>query len=177
VGVTVTGWYATDAAWWAPLDRDARRRLGPALRHRYGPARLRHREDTRTLSYFVDGLDVVGDRDPVDVEIRFYAEPPYDTYGLAPSEYPRVFAKPGASSKHRQPDGSLCLWTPWDPPDRRWTADKGLLELIELTRQHLFLENYWRRFKVWLVQDSPHGLPRPAASRGRTVHGARQRSR
>jgi hypothetical protein len=160
VGTSVTDWYATSAAWWVPLERDARRRLGPTLRHRLGPARLWQPEDGRMSTYFVEGLEVIGDPDPIDVEIRFYAAPPYDTYGLPASEYPRVFAKPGATSKHRHPDGSLCLWAPWDPPQRRWTADKGLLELIELTRQHLFLENYWRRFKIWLLEDAPHGLPK-----------------
>lgn len=173
----MTSWYATDAAWWAPLERDARRRLGPVLRRRYGPARLWHHHDLRMLTYFVDGLEVVGDPDPVDVEIRFHAAPPYDTFGLPAGDYPRVFAKAGVTSKHRYPDGSLCLWTPWDPPRRRWTAEKGLLELIELTRQHLFLENYWRRFQVWLVEDSPHGLPRATAPRQRKVHRARQLSR
>jgi hypothetical protein len=162
VGFAVTGWYATSAAWWVPLERDARRRLGPTLRHRYGPGRLWPPEDPRTASYFVDGLDVVGDPEPVDVEIRFYAEPAYPTYGLPAGEYPRVFAKPGATSPHRYPDGSLCIWFPWDPQQQRWSSDKGLLELIELTRQHLF-QNYWRRFRIWLIEDASHGPPKRTA--------------
>jgi len=164
VGLSVIDWYGTTAAWRAPLERDARRRLGPAVRHSLGSARLWPPEDNRLLTYFVDGLDVVGDPDPIEVEIRFYAAPPYPTYGLPAQDYPRVFAKPGASSKHRHPDGSLCLWAPWDPPERRWTCDDGLLELIELTRQHLFLENYWRRYRRWLLQDAPHGLPRTTSA-------------
>ncbi len=78
--------------------------------------------------------------------------------------FPHVHAKPGAASKHRYPgDDALCLWNPRDPPDRRWTSDKGLLDLIEIVRRHLFLENYWRatgghRGGQWLVEDAPHGL-------------------
>jgi hypothetical protein len=179
----VTGWFGTTAAWWVRLERDARRRLGPALRHWIGPEAVWQKDDPRVLVYYIDGMDVVGDARPVDVEIRFYADPPYDTYGLAPEDYPRVFANRGATSPHRMPDGSLCIWYPWDPPHRRWTAEKGLLELVELTRQHLFLENYWRRYNIWPVEDSPHGPPRqegggpwPSPKRS-TQAGRRRRAR
>jgi hypothetical protein len=159
MGAPVTDWYGTRAAWWAPLERDARRRFGPALRHRIGPPRIWHRDDPRTLAYFVGGLEVIGEPAPVDVEIRFHAEPPYDTYGLLAQDYPHVFAKTGARSIHRLQDGSLCLFAPFDPPERRWTSDKGLLDLIELTRQHLFYEVCWRVDRKWPAEDAPHGLP------------------
>ncbi|MQA86677.1 MAG: hypothetical protein GEV03_19090 [Streptosporangiales bacterium] len=159
MGAGVTVWYGAAAAWWAPLERDARRRCGPALRHRYG---YDYGEGHR-LVYLLSGLDVVGDPDPVDVTITFYANPPYPTYGLPPQDSPRVHAKVNATSKHRYPDGALCLWYPLDPPDRRWTSDKGLLDLIEITRRHLFLENYWRATGghhggEWLIEDAPHGF-------------------
>ncbi|MFI5494536.1 hypothetical protein [Actinoplanes sp. NPDC051859] len=99
--------------------------------------------------------------------IRFYAKPPYGTYGLPPEDFPRVFAKPGATSKHRYPrDDALCLWQPHDPPDARWTSSKGLLDLIEVARRHLFLENHWRETGgpnggEWVLPDAPHGLEEP----------------
>jgi hypothetical protein len=107
-------------------------------------------------------LTVVGDP-PIKVIIEFFSDPPYPTYGLAPDDYPRVWAKVGASSPHRNPDGSLCLWHPHDPEDRRWTSDKGLLCLIWIVQRHLFLENYWRmtggpRRGQWILEDAPHGL-------------------
>ncbi|MET0522405.1 MAG: hypothetical protein ABW156_10610 [Jiangellaceae bacterium] len=96
----------------------------------------------------------------------YYADPPYPTYGLPAQDFPKVFAKPGATSKHRyRHDDSLCLWQPQDPTESRWTSDKGLLDLIEITRRHLVLENYWRETGgehggIWVLPDAPHGLDR-----------------
>jgi hypothetical protein len=151
-------WYGATLAWWAPLEREARHRFGPTLQYKYGRG---------TLTYVVEGLGVIGDSDPVTMTIRFYAKPPYDTYGLPPEDFPRVFAKPGATSKHRYPDDdALCLWHPHDPPDARWTSSKGLLDLIEIAHQHLFLENHWRETGgpdggEWVLPDAPHGLDGP----------------
>ncbi|KAA6224419.1 hypothetical protein CP973_14360 [Streptomyces albofaciens JCM 4342] len=110
----------------------------------------------------------MGEPDPIDIRIRFYEQPPYSTYGQRPQDFPRVHAKPGAPSKHRySSDDALCLWHPLDPDERRWTSSKGLLDLIEVVRTHLFLEHYWRLTGGepngrWLVEDAPHGLPRSA---------------
>ncbi|MFH8564630.1 hypothetical protein [Streptomyces sp. NPDC017988] len=103
--------------------------------------------------------------------IRFFESPPYATYGQKPEDFPRVHAKPGAASKHRYADDdALCLWYPYDPVEHRWTSDKGLLDLIEIVRRHLFLEHYWRltggvHGGRWLVEDAPHGLPGSGAWR------------
>ncbi|WP_146231191.1 hypothetical protein [Micromonospora sicca] len=158
----MTDWYGRRASWWVPLEAAARRRLGPTLSHQYVFEPACYARECEILVYRIEALEVIGDPEPVDVTIRFHKLPPYDTYGLPPQDYPRVFAKPGATSKHRMPDdGALCMWMPLDPPHRRWTHHKGLLELVELTRQHLFLENYWRQNDgVWLLEDAPHGLPR-----------------
>lgn len=154
-------WYGVQPAWWAPLERDARHRFDGALRHTYAAGRL---------IYEVKELDVVGAR-PLDVRISFFEHPPYDTYGLQPSDFPRVHANPGAASKHRYPqDDALCLWHPYDPEEHRWTSENGLLDLIEVVRTHLFLEHYWRltggaQGGRWLVRDAPHGLPGSSAWR------------
>jgi len=95
-------WYGAQPAWWAPLERDARRHFGDSLQHTY---------DRGTLTF----------------------------------------------------DDALCLWYPLDPEERRWTSSKGLLDLIETVRTHLFLEHYWRltggeQGGQWLVEDAPHGM-------------------
>jgi hypothetical protein len=159
VVASVKDWYGRQRSWWVPLEATARSTLGPTLSRRYAPDPVCVLGDCEVLVYRVEGVDVIGDDAPIEVEIRFHETPTYPTYGLPAYDYPRVFAKPGATSKHRMPDDALCLWMPKDPPERRWTHHEGLLELVELTRQHLFLENHWRRTDVWLLEDAPHGLP------------------
>lgn len=101
-----TLWYGATAAWWAPLERDARRADGD---------RLRIELDHRRLTYRHTGVEVPGRRDLVPVRIEFFADPPYNCYGLPPEDYPRVFADPDQLSPHRMPDDSLCLFYPADP--------------------------------------------------------------
>lgn len=145
-------WYGEDPAWRLPFQRDARRHYGDAV-----VAKLR----TSCLVYRHQGLEVPG-REPIPVVILFEAFPTYETYGLAPQDYPKVFADPRQVSPHRMPDGSLCLFYPGDPPDQRWTDDSGLLSLLNLTGDHLFFETYWRhtgerRGGLWLGPEAPHG--------------------
>jgi len=142
-------WYGATPEWCLPLERDARRRFGPLITWRYERDRL---------TYWIRELEIAGDTDLVTLEIRFYRKPLYPMWGQRPEDFPRVFAKPGERSKHRHIDDALCLWYPYDPPERRWTSDKGLLDLIEISRRHLFMEAYWRDKKVWLLDDAPHGL-------------------
>lgn len=153
MGSLSTRWYGADPAWTLPFQRDARRHYGSAvtvaLRHNY-------------LLYRHEGLDVPGRDEPVPVEVRLEARPLYDTYGLSPQDYPRVFADHGLASPHRMPDDSLCLFYPGDPPERRWTADDGLLALLNLAGDHLFFETYWRHTGghqggKWLAPEAPHG--------------------
>jgi hypothetical protein len=47
------------------------------------------------LTYTITGLDVIGDIDPVDLAIRFYADTPYPTYGLLSHDYPGFSRSPG----------------------------------------------------------------------------------
>lgn len=115
-------------------------------------------------------LDVRGPNDPTDIVVRFYDYPPYETYGLAPADYPRVFAEPGMASKHRMPDDdALCLYYPLDPPWRRWTADKGLLDLLDLIADHLGFEAYWRATGgddggIWVGDEAEHGFTHDEAA-------------
>jgi hypothetical protein len=147
-------WYGADPVWWVPIEAKARRALGPNLTHRYLGDRL---------VYTVHDLDVPGAPAQVDVKVIFWAAPTHNTHRQASRDSPSVYAEPGLPSPHRYPDGALCLWYPADPPHRRWTSDKGLLDLVEIIRRHLFLERYWRMTGgwdggEWLYEDAPHGF-------------------
>lgn len=140
-----------NARWYGPLEREARRVHGMRL-----TSQLRK---GRQLVYEHSGLEVPGRAD-VPARVVFYADPPYATYGLPPQDYPRVFADPGARSKHRMPsDDALCLYAPFVPPAERWTSSQGLLVLLNLVVDHLFSEMTWRETGLWPLPESPHGLP------------------
>ena len=143
-------WYGADPAWRYPLERDAKRRYG---------ADLRVVETPDQLTYIHDGIFVRGREEPVPIEIKFHRYPPYNTYGLAGSEYPRVFADPKAESKHRMPDDdALCLYYVRDDDERRWRSENGLQSLIDLVADHLCFEDYWRMTGTWLGPEAPHGI-------------------
>jgi hypothetical protein len=149
-----TDWYGSRPSWRLPLER--------ASASEYGSLITVHQTEN-TLTYTHAGIRVSGRTEPVPVMVQFHADPPYSTYGLDPMDYPRVFADPGAASKHRMPDDSLCLYYAGDPVERRWTSDWGLLSLLDLTGDHLFLEDYWRATGgvhkgQWLGPEAPHGV-------------------
>jgi hypothetical protein len=89
VGAPLSGWYGVDAAWWVPLERDARRTFGDALRHT-----LTHNQ----LTYQFDDLDVPGDPQRRNIRIAFHAQPPYPT--LRP-------ATPGLPPRACHPAGEI----------------------------------------------------------------------
>jgi len=115
-------------------------------------------------------VDVPGRNEPVEITINFYEQPPYDCYDLPPSEYPRVFADATGPSPHRMPnDGALCLYYPRSAPERRWRPENRLLALIDLARDHVFFEDYWRDTGghdggQWLGDEQPHGFPEQVSS-------------
>lgn len=164
-------WYGAHPSWWAPFEADARRRYGPELTHEYRadlntglPIAALPRDRGVRLVYQVRDVLVVGTPAVVDVAITFWAQPAYDTYGQAPQDFPQVHAEPGLASPHRYPNDALCLWYPWDPVEQRWHHGRGLLDLLEVTRRHLYMERHWRRTGghrggVWLLTDAPHGTP------------------
>jgi hypothetical protein len=153
-------WYGSSPAWQVALEASARRMYGTALRLRLWPNALEYRI----------ALDVHGPNDLTEVVVMFYGRPLYDAFGLAPKDYPRVWAERGMASKHRMPDdGALCLYYPLDPAWRRWTADKGLLDLLDLIVDHLGYEAYWRATGghdggVWLGDEAEHGFTQEAAA-------------
>lgn len=59
--------------------------------------------------------------------------------------------------KHTYGDNRLCMWFPDDPPQRRWTVDKGLLALIDMALVHLFRERYVAATgEPWPGEEAPH---------------------
>lgn len=153
-------WYG-NAPWWrVALEARARRVYGESLTVTEWPGQLEYRV----------ALDVRGPAELVEVRVLFYADPPYQTWGLDPSDYPRVFAERYRPSKHRMPDDdALCLYYPRDPEWRRWTADKGLLDLLDLIVDHLCCEDLWRAtggFEggVWPGDEAEHGFAQEVAA-------------
>ena len=59
-------------------------------------------------------------------------------------------------SPHRYSDGTLCMWYPHDPRERRWIFSDGLLHLIGLIQVHLIREHLWRETGDWPGDEAPH---------------------
>jgi len=152
-------WYGNSPVWRLALEAAARREHGD---------RLRVIERPGTLEYRI-ALDVRGPNDLVDVRVVFYVAPLYDSYGLSPQNYPRVWSEAALPSKHRMPDDALCLYYPIDRAENRWTADKGLLDLLDVVVDHLAYEAHWRASGgwdtgQWLGDEAPHGFAQQAAA-------------
>lgn len=117
------------------------------------------------LTYRHRGLPVLGRSDLVPVEVEFHQYPTYDCYGLAWHDYPRVYAERGTESLHRMPcDDALCLYFPWDPLERRWSYENGLVQLFDVIADHLHKELWWRHTGghdggEWPGEDAEHGVP------------------
>lgn len=73
------------------------------------------------------------------------------------SDVPSVIADGPQESRHRFSNGSLCMWYPWDPIDRRWVYEDGLLSLLGLIMAHLFKEAWWQETGEWLGEEVGHG--------------------
>lgn len=52
--------------------------------------------------------------------------------------YPIVTVDGPTESRHRNGDGTLCLWYPDDDEDRRWVFSDGLSHLLGIITLHLF---------------------------------------
>lgn len=72
---------------------------------------------------------------------------------------PIVFVDGPTESPHRYPDGSLCMWYPIDPPERRWTHNDGAGALVANIAAHLVKEEWYRRTGEWKGEEVGHGDP------------------
>lgn len=71
---------------------------------------------------------------------------------------PRVWVSGHPTSPHRYTDGSLCMWHPHDPPERRWTWGQGAQQLAAQVCAHLLRERWWYLTGEWLGEEAPHDL-------------------
>lgn len=151
---TTSGWYGHDPVFQITLERTMN-----AV-----PEPVRRVVRANELAYLVGDLDVPGDLEAHNITIRFLPTPPAWAAGIPPCDYPSVFTDVDRPRLHQNRDGSLCLWAPHDPPDRRWWHGDGLRALVEITRRHLLCELEWWRTGgtkggVWPIEDAPHGGP------------------
>lgn len=79
---------------------------------------------------------------------------------------------PGPDSPHRYSDGSLCMWYPNDPPERRWTWYDGGAALAGHICAHLIRESWWRQTGEWVGEEAAHDETLSAPTR----HARRTRS-
>ena len=93
----------------------------------------------------------------VTVPVRHYEARRIRILFRGRSHVPCVFANGPQESPHRYSDGSLCMWYPNDPMERRWVFDDGLLSLIGLAMVHLFREAWWRETGKWAGEEVAHG--------------------
>lgn len=77
---------------------------------------------------------------------------PGDLYSIDPIRF-----SASKSFKHRNPNGTLCLEMPDDPPERRWSRDDGLQSLVFSGARHMWFEEANRRTGKWPIEDAPHG--------------------
>lgn len=77
----------------------------------------------------------------------------------------RVYADGPTARPHRHAGRNrteLCIWHPYDPPVRRWTADEGIAVLLAMAGVHLFKETWWRDTGERLGEEAPHAVDEPA---------------
>lgn len=56
--------------------------------------------------------------------------------------------------RHVNSDGSLCLFYPLDPPERKWNVSNGLLSLLDMIKVHLYKEvEFKRNGGTWLGEE------------------------
>lgn len=72
-------------------------------------------------------------------------------------EVPRVHVDGPEESPHRYGNGELCMWYPWDPPERRWTLEDGAASLAATIAAHLLREEWFRKTGEWVGEEVRHG--------------------
>ncbi len=71
-------------------------------------------------------------------------------------ERPIVFSDGPTKSPHRFDDGSLCMWYPLDPTERRWTLNNGGEALLAHIASHLLREEWFRLTGAWAGEEVGH---------------------
>lgn len=100
----------------------------------------------------------------VKVDVPFYEQRQVQVFfhpRRRPTD-PIVIVDGPIESPHRYPSWGrrrLCLWYPDDPPEAQWQWQDGLLQLLGLTKLHLFREAWWRETGEWSGPQAPHAVP------------------
>lgn len=90
---------------------------------------------------------------------------------------PRVTVDGPIESPHRYSDGTLCMWYPYDPPERRWKLADGAAALVVNIAAHLVREEWYRLTGEWpgaeILHSSPNTAndPLPRRTRSRAPNG------
>lgn len=74
---------------------------------------------------------------------------------------PMVTADGPTDSPHRYSDGTLCMWYPSDPPEKRWALADGAAALVANVTAHLVREEWYRATGEWLGDEVRHGPSDP----------------
>lgn len=74
---------------------------------------------------------------------------------------PKVVVDGPTDSPHRYADGTLCMWYPGDPPERRWRLADGAAALVANIAAHLVREEWYRTTGEWLGEEVWHGRADP----------------
>ena len=142
----------------------ARRKFSGPPNHYKGPqyrrivSRLNFERNAKDEFPSLRGIKVQnGYQYKVRVQVPHYDERVIRIRFSGVSDTPSVLADGPKESPHRYSDGSLCMWYPDDPIERRWVFSDGLVSLIGLTIVHLFQEAWWRETGEWAGQEVPHG--------------------
>ena len=154
-GSRLAAWYGADPVWRGPMEARAFREFqGQITRH----------VAADSLTYSIPEFGIPGGPKGVSITIRFdrYGQPRH--FGLPARDMPTVTCRPEVASPHRNPDGSMCLWFPADPPDKRWQSEQGLDCLVGIVANHLFAEYHWAKTGghnggEWLLDEACHGFP------------------
>jgi len=77
-------------------------------------------------------------------------------FAPAAPEIPHVYVDGPTDSPHRYSNGSLCMWYPDDPSERRWTRRDGAATLLGHVVAHLIREEWWRRTGEWAGAEASH---------------------
>lgn len=84
-------------------------------------------------------------------------------FGPENSDYPAIRVDGRECLRHRWSDGTICVWDPRDPVERRWVLTDGFEELHKLIRVHVFCEEECRRGRKWPKPESDGPHPRKPA--------------
>lgn len=75
------------------------------------------------------------------------------------SARPCVWTADPRPMRHQFVNRSMCMWSRWDPPDRRWVYEDGLVALLDLAKLHIYREERYRETGRWMGPEAPHSLP------------------